>query len=72
MINLPTKIGEKINVTGANGATGCICKHRQNLFSLNDDNNPYRNRWGTAQEILADLTHFQTFGKLPPPSSPRW
>ena len=69
---LPKEIGEKLNIVGANNATGYIRKHRKNLFSLNDYNNPYRNRWGASKEILADLEHFTIFGKLPNPSGPRW
>lgn len=42
-----------------------VKKHRRNLFSLNAENNHYRNRWGNAEEIFADIQHYNEYGILP-------
>jgi hypothetical protein len=54
------KIGESIK---ENMLT--VKKHRKNLFSLDAENHHYRNRWGNAEEILADVQHYSVYGILP-------
>jgi hypothetical protein len=42
-----------------------VKKHRRNLFSLDAENHHYRNRWGNAEEIFADVQHYNVYGILP-------
>ena len=63
-------IGETLSLE-ANGQGGWLIRHRRNEYSLDAvAAAPYRNRWGTAQEIAEDLEAFLTTGNLPGPCRP--
>ena len=62
------RVGERAEIP----PNAYVKKHKSNDYSLNDRTNKHRNRWGTIDEIVADVQHYQEHGNLPPPSGGRW
>ena len=53
-------------LTAFDGTQARLTKHGRNDFSLTIISKPYdHNRWGTREEIDADIRHFLETGALP-------
>jgi len=61
------KIEQSIDICNARAY---VKRKSNHSWCLNDRHNAYRNRWGTAKQILQDIEHFETFGNLPESKHP--
>lgn len=64
---LPKRNGERVTV---GKLTVTRVAYRVYCLTIND--NPYRSRWGTATEILADIAYVEQTGYLPPREGRSW
>jgi hypothetical protein len=51
---------------------GYVKRKGRDCYVLSDDNNHYRKRWGTLEEITGDIIFFLDNGCLPKQKEPMW